>query len=76
MTLILEFAPTRFYAIQLLSAFQYMHEADIIHRDLKIENIMFDDDAKLKLIDFGLSGDIAGKKHLETHCGSMAYVHP
>jgi serine/threonine protein kinase len=43
---------------QLLSAVKYMHDHDIVHRDLKFENIMFEShraDAEIKVIDFGLS---------------------
>mmetsp|Transcript_7297 Transcript_7297/g.10327 ORF Transcript_7297/g.10327 Transcript_7297/m.10327 type:complete len:565 (-) Transcript_7297:188-1882(-) len=43
---------------KLLSALKHMHDRGIIHRDLKFENIMFENknaDAEIKLIDFGLS---------------------
>lgn len=43
---------------KLLSAIAHIHEHDICHRDLKFENILFespDNDAEIKLIDFGLS---------------------
>jgi len=42
----------------MLSAIIYLHENNIMHRDLKLENFLFDSkssDASLKLIDFGLS---------------------
>ncbi len=41
-----------------ISAIAYMHKHNISHRDLKSENIMFENktlDAEIKLIDFGLS---------------------
>ena len=60
----------------MLSAFQYLHEENIVHRDLKAENLMLDDQHNLKIIDFGLSNDMTGKEYLDTQCGSMAYSAP
>lgn len=54
---------------KLLSAIKYMHDHGIVHRDLKFENVMFEnksDDAEIKVIDFGLS-----KKFLDNRVGVM-----
>eukprot|EP00339_Tiarina_fusa_P000908 CAMPEP_0116998546 /NCGR_PEP_ID=MMETSP0472-20121206/1577_1 /TAXON_ID=693140 ORGANISM="Tiarina fusus, Strain LIS" /NCGR_SAMPLE_ID=MMETSP0472 /ASSEMBLY_ACC=CAM_ASM_000603 /LENGTH=556 /DNA_ID=CAMNT_0004697725 /DNA_START=11 /DNA_END=1681 /DNA_ORIENTATION=+ len=54
---------------KLLSAVKYMHDHGIVHRDLKFENIMFennDDAAEIKVIDFGLS-----KKFVDNKIGVM-----
>jgi len=43
---------------QILGAVNYLHENDIVHRDLKAENLLFENsrpDLNLKLIDFGVS---------------------
>jgi len=42
---------------KIFSAIAYMHSNDVVHRDLKFENIMWenDDSAEIKIIDFGLS---------------------
>ena len=46
---------------KLVSAIEHMHSRKIIHRDLKLENILFsknpftNKDAEIKIIDFGLS---------------------
>lgn len=44
--------------MQILAAVRYIHSKGIVHRDLKLENFLFDHtgpDAELKMIDFGLS---------------------
>jgi len=40
---------------QLLSAVYHIHSAGVVHRDLKVENIMLSRTGNLKIIDFGLS---------------------
>jgi len=48
---------------QILQALNYCHSLNIVHRDLKPENFLFvseDDDADLKIIDFGLSKIMEG----------------
>ncbi|KAJ8794480.1 hypothetical protein J1605_018933 [Eschrichtius robustus] len=45
---------TRVVFRQIVSAVAYVHSQGFAHRDLKPENLLFDEDHKLKLIDFGL----------------------
>lgn len=45
----------RYYLIQLLDACQYMHEQQVVHRDIKLSNIFLDSNMNIKLGDFGLS---------------------
>ncbi|ORZ23114.1 kinase-like domain-containing protein [Absidia repens] len=45
----------RYYLIQLLDACEYMHEQQVVHRDIKLSNIFLDYNMDVKLGDFGLS---------------------
>lgn len=51
---------TKCLALQLLCAIKYLHDRCIIHRDLKLSNILYDKDkGLLKLCDFGLARQIS-----------------
>jgi serine/threonine protein kinase len=49
----------KFYAAQMTLAVGYLHSQNIIYRDLKLENILLDDNGYLVLIDFGVSKQLA-----------------
>ena len=68
------------YIKTILSAVQYMHSKNIVHRDLKCNNIVFDksgNDGKLKIIDFGQSQYIKNKNDIDdVVVGTLHYLPP
>ncbi|XP_044735404.1 serine/threonine-protein kinase SIK1-like [Chrysoperla carnea] len=68
---------TRGYARQVISAIGHMHSRGIVHRDLKMENIMVaSNKLQIKIVDFGLSNIWTPDSPLHTHCGSPEYAAP
>ena len=45
----------RYFLVQLISACQYMHQTNVIHRDLKLGNLFLDANMDIKVGDFGLA---------------------
>lgn len=66
----------RKFARQIGSALEYCHRNSIVHRDLKIENILISKSGNIKIIDFGLSNLYAPDRHLSTFCGSLYFAAP
>jgi len=64
--------------IQLLHAVQHCHALGVIHRDLKLENILFADSLKktIKVVDFGIAGFIINKTGDKSKAGSLKYIAP
>ncbi|KAM3959255.1 uncharacterized protein ACR2FA_006684 [Aphomia sociella] len=64
-------------AAQLVSAVRHMHARGVVHRDLKMENIMLDSSKQfIKIVDFGLSNVWSAGGALRTPCGSLEYAAP
>jgi len=64
---------------QMLLAVGYLHAHHVAHRDLKLENFLYDSleaDAALKLIDFGFAKIWDPSTLMMASCGSIAYVSP
>jgi serine/threonine protein kinase len=61
---------------QIISAVDYLHNFNIVHRDLKAENLLLDANFQIKLADFGFSNFYSRDDTLNTFCGSPPYAAP
>jgi MAP/microtubule affinity-regulating kinase len=61
---------------QVLEAIKYCHSRCITHRDIKLENVLLDDQCNIKLIDFGFSTCIPNDKKIKIFCGTPSYMGP
>jgi len=82
--LIVKYAPLELDLIisisrQIVEALRYVHRRDIIHRDIKPQNIIIDDEGRVKVTDFGIALSIGGAASLTeagTSIGTAQYLSP
>lgn len=62
---------------QVLFGIHYLHQRNVTHRDIKLENILLDETrTRVKLIDFGFSTCIPHEKKVKIFCGTPSYMAP
>ncbi|XP_036931462.1 ribosomal protein S6 kinase-related protein isoform X2 [Acanthopagrus latus] len=66
----------RLFAAELGSALGFLHDLGIIHRDIKMENILLNDRGHVRLSDFGLSRRLKRGGRAFTICGTIQYMAP
>ena len=70
---------TQRYCIQMASALKYLHDSNIVHRDLKLENFLLTTNkpnAEIKVIDFGMSRSYLEGESFDQMCGTVYYLAP
>lgn len=67
----------RFFICEIIIGIEYLHEMNILYRDLKPENVLIGADGHIRLTDFGLSKEhVADYDISKSFCGSPAYLSP
>lgn len=68
----------KYFFKQIIEGLAYIHHSKlIVHRDIKLDNILLDASGKIKICDFGVSKQVASETEKMTEqCGTPAYIAP
>lgn len=65
-----------FYACEIFLAIQYLHQRNVVYRDLKPENLLIDKNGHIKITDFGFAKQLDQSNRTLTLCGTPEYLAP
>ena len=66
----------KYFFKQIIEGIGYIHSKNILHRDIKLDNILLDDKGHIKIADFGVGKQIKTGTILYDQCGTPAYIAP
>jgi len=61
---------------QIVEGLKYCHSRCITHRDIKLENLLLNEENNIKIIDYGFSTCIPNDKKIKIFCGTPSYMAP
>lgn len=66
----------RFYMKNICLGLAHIHARSVLHRDIKLDNVLLDTDGGVKLCDFGVSKILKKGQVVKEQCGTPAYIAP
>jgi NUAK family SNF1-like kinase len=66
----------KFVFKQIMEGMAYLHQNGVVHRDIKLDNILLDGHGNIKIADFGVSRKVIDNEILFEQCGTPAYIAP
>ena len=61
---------------QVIEGLSYCHSKNVLHRDIKLDNILLSSEGDVKICDFGVSKLVKNGEMMTEQCGTPAYIAP